>query len=262
VVAPFGYPAKGDWNVIHNFAPWIWGAGGSFLDSTATHSNLANPKTIEGITFYLNLTRDNYNNKSNLDKNTSQISADFDNGQFAFITETVNKAMYLDGPQNLMRSDASIVGRNYACIPLPSSPTPGKATYFVGGSNLGVFHSSKHKREAQALLRYLAARPSAQYQFSRMSGFLPGFNETYNSRYFTENANRRVFREMVQKGRGYPAVPYWAGIETGILAKGFDNIFSLIADAKGEWPEKEIQAEILKMDQETERFIQSELRKK
>ena len=57
-IDPIGYPGKHDWNVIHNLAPWIWGAGGDFLDSTGTESLLATKESINGILFYLSLVRD------------------------------------------------------------------------------------------------------------------------------------------------------------------------------------------------------------
>ncbi len=30
-VEGFGFPGKSDWNIPHNFAPWVWSEGGRFL---------------------------------------------------------------------------------------------------------------------------------------------------------------------------------------------------------------------------------------
>ena len=89
-IAPIGYPGKHDWNVIHNLAPWVWGAGGDFLDSTGSESRLATKESIAGILFYLNLVRDGFNSKKNLTKNTNQVSMDFDEGRLAFWFDVTN----------------------------------------------------------------------------------------------------------------------------------------------------------------------------
>jgi len=213
VVAPLGYPGKNDWNVIHNFAPWIWGAGGDFLDSTATRSAIGSVASVQGILFYLGLVRDGFNERRNLEKNTAQVSSDFDEGRTAFWFDATTKTVYLDRPQYLgggaLRSPAA---RNYACMLPPSSPVSGGARYFIGGSNLAIFKSSQVQRESMALLRYLVGRSDAQFQMARTSGFLPALIETYELPYFREDANRSVFQQMVLQAKPYPAVHYWGEI--------------------------------------------------
>lgn len=262
LVQPIGYPGKNDWNVIHNMAPWIWGAGGGFLDSTATQSNIASKESIRGILFYLNLVKNEFNERRNLEKNTAQVSADFDEGRLAFWLDATTKTIYLDRPQFLGGTGKSAAARNYACILPPTSPN-GNARYFVGGSNLAVFKFSKHPKEAMRLLEYLVGRPDVQMQMSRASGFLPTLKATYDMPYFRENPNRMVFLKMVRQGQPYPSVHYWGEIETTILSRRLGNIFDLVTAAKpNEWPEERIIEEIRETDKEISRYIRQQLEHK
>lgn len=255
-IAPIGYPGKHDWNVIHNLAPWIWGAGGDFLDSTGSESRLATKESIAGILFYLNLVRDGFNSKKNLTKNTNQVSMDFDEGRLAFWFDVTNKTLYLDSPRFLGGSSKNVTARNYSVMLPPTAPAGKSTYYFAGGSNLSVSRFTKHKRSSMALVRYLSSRPDVQLELSRVTGFLPALLSTYEYPYFKEDETRGVFQQMISRLRSYPAVPYWGEIETEILLRRFGNIFDLITlSGDNAWPEKEILSEIRAADSEINRFI-------
>ena len=255
-IDPIGYPGKHDWNVIHNLAPWIWGAGGDFLDSTGTESLLATKESINGILFYLSLVRDGFNSRKNLSKNTNQVSMDFDEGRLAFWFDVTNKTLYLDSPRFLGGSSKNVTARNYSAMLPPVAPEGKTPYYFAGGSNLSVSRYTKHKRAAMALVRYLVARPDVQLEIARVMGFMPALLSTYEYPFFKDDGKRDVFQQMVLHLRSYPAVPYWGGVETEILLRRFGNIFDLITSSPEKvWPEKDIIAEIRAADREVNRFI-------
>ena len=255
-IDPIGYPGKHDWNVIHNLAPWIWGAGGDFLDSTGTESLLATKESINGILFYLSLVRDGFNSRKNLSKNTNQVSMDFDEGRLAFWFDVTNKTLYLDSPRFLGGSSKNVTARNYSAMLPPVAPEGKTPYYFAGGSNLSVSRYTKHKRAAMALVRYLVARPDVQLEIARVMGFMPALLSTYEYPFFKDDGKRDVFQQMVLHLRSYPAVPYWGEIETEILLRRFGNIFDLITSSPEKvWPEKDIIAEIRAADREVNRFI-------
>ncbi len=259
-IFPIGYPGKHDWNVIHNFAPWIWGAGGDFLDSTAHESRLASKESENGILFYLGLVRDGLNNRRNLSRNTNQVSMDFDEGRLAFWFDVTNKTLYLDSPRFLGGSSKNVTARNYSCMLPPSAPPGNEPYYFAGGSNLSVFRFSPHRRAAMALVKYLSARSDVQLSLARLAGFLPALLSTYEYPFFKEDACREVFQQMIFHLRSYPAVPYWGEIETEILLRRFGNIFDLITSSpENVWPEKEILDEIRAADEEVNRFIRRQI---
>ena len=255
-IDPIGYPGKHDWNVIHNLAPWIWGAGGDFLDSTGTESLLATKESINGILFYLSLVRDGFNSRKNVSKNTNQVSMDFDEGRLAFWFDVTNKTLYLDSPRFLGGSSKNVTARNYSAMLPPVAPEGKTPYYFAGGSNLSVSRYTKHKRAAMALVRYLVARPDVQLEIARVMGFMPALLSTYEYPFFKDDGKRDVFQQMVLHLRSYPAVPYWGEIETEILLRRFGNIFDLITSSPEKvWPEKDIIAEIRAADREVNRFI-------
>lgn len=253
IVSPIEYPAKNDWNIVHNFASWIFSAGGSFLTKDLSKSNLLSEETLDGIYFYLDLVKNGFNDYSNLDKTTAGVSADFDQGKTAFIGETTSKFMYLENQFFMQGSSGSV---EYGCIMPPTAKQNQPGKYFLGGSNLGVFSSTNYKRESIALLRYLTTQSDAQFQFSRISGFLPALSETYNMPYFSANKNRVVFQQIVESSVSYPAVSFWSAIETDVLAKRFNNIFNIIASSEGKvWPEAQIYAELEAADKEINNII-------
>lgn len=255
-VSPIGYPGKHDWNVIHNFAPWIWGAGGDFLDSAGTKSLLASPESVAGILFYLSLVRDGFNDRKNLTRNTNQVSLDFDEGRQAFWFDATNKMLYLDSPRFLGGSSKTVTARNYSVMAPPSAPAGRKPYYFAGGSNLAVSKFSGHRRAAVALVHYLSFRVDVQLELFRVTGFLPALLSTYGYPFFKEDSNRDVFWQMIDHLRSYPAVAYWGEIETEILLRRFGNIFDLVtASPEGKWPEAGILKEIQAANNEINSFI-------
>ena len=261
LVSPMEYPAKNDWNIVHNFASWIFSADGSFLSEDLSQSNLLDSKTLDGINFYLDFVKNGYNDYSNLDKTTAGVSTDFDQGKTAFIGETTSKSLYLDNQNFLQGASSQMV--EYGCIIPPTAKKGKPGKYFLGGSNLGVFNTTKSKKEALALLRYLTTQSDVQFQFSRISGFLPALSETYNLSYFSENKNRIVFQKIVENGVGYPAVPFWSSIETDVLVKRFNNIFNIIASSEGkQWPQSRIDAELNAADKEINSIISKDFLKR
>ncbi|MDR2999619.1 MAG: extracellular solute-binding protein [Fibromonadaceae bacterium] len=256
VVNPMAYPAKNDWNIVHNVASWIFSAGGSFLTEDLSKSNLLSQETLDGIHFYLDFVRNGHNDYSNLDKTTAGVSSDFDQGRTAFIGETTSKSMYLDNHNFLQANSNAVAMLKYGCMIPPTAKRGMLGKYFLGGSNLGVFSSTPVKRESLALLRYLTTQSDVQFQFSRVSGFLPSLTETYDLPYFSENKNRKVFQKIVESGVSYPAISSWSAIETDVLAKRFNNIFNIIAGSEGrQWPQSEIDRELRAADTEINNII-------
>jgi multiple sugar transport system substrate-binding protein len=263
VVNPMAYPAKNDWNIVHNLASWVFSAGGSFLSEDLSKSNLLDKQTLDGIHFYLDFVKNGYNDYSNLDKTTAGVSNDFDQGKTAFIGETTSKSMYLEN-QNFLQSNSNAVAMlEYGCITPPTAQKGKQGKYFLGGSNLGVFSSTNYKREALALLRYLTVQSDVQFQFSRISGFLPALSETYELPYFSENKNRKVFQKIVESGVSYQAVSFWSAIETDVLTKRFNNIFNIIAGSEGkQWPKYQIDMELQAADREINGIISKDIQRR
>jgi len=261
IISPMEYPAKNDWNIVHNFASWVFSAGGSFLNKEFTNSNLLDSKTLDGIYYYLNFVKNGYNDYSNLDKTTAGVNNDFDQGKTAFIGETTQRYLYFENQNLLLGPNAQIV--EYGCMVPPTAKKGEAGKYFLGGSNLGIFKTTKIKRESLTLLRYLTTQSDAQLKFSKASGFLPALSETYNLPYFSENKNRKIFQKIVENGMSYPTVPFWSAIENDVLVKRFNNIFNIIASAEGkQWPQNKIDAELSAANNEINIIIGKDVMKR
>jgi len=54
-LAALGMPGKNDWNVVHNFSWWIYGAGGDFVNEEGTQATFSSENALKGIKFYSEL---------------------------------------------------------------------------------------------------------------------------------------------------------------------------------------------------------------
>lgn len=253
VVAPVGFPGKNDWNVVHNFAPWIWGNGGDFLDAAGTKCALGSTESLQGIAFFLDMVRQGLNPKTNLEKNTAQISSEFDAGRVATLFETTTKNIYLNLPPEQGGIGNSPVARNYGVL-VPAAG-PKNRTVFMGGSQLAVFKSSSQPALAKELVRYLTAETAQQLAYTRISGFLPALKTAFEDPWFTQDEKRTVFKDLVQYGRVYPSVPYWGEIETSILTKRLGNLFDIAAEVNGPYSEAAVKTEVEAMVKEVDAVI-------
>ncbi|MBU1026985.1 MAG: sugar ABC transporter substrate-binding protein [Candidatus Margulisbacteria bacterium] len=209
-IAPIGISGKNDWNVIHSLAPWIWMAGGEFLGPDRKTCLLDSDEVFNGISFYISLVRDEYVPIEYLELNTAQVSGNFNDGACG---------MYFDGPyevKTLTRPVAeggaagSMTSRNFAVTGYPKGPK-GRVT-FVGGSNLSIFKNAKNKAGAFKVIQYLTAKKQ-QIAYAKVSGFLPARRDAFDDPFFTEDPNRKVFKDAVFYGRTYPPVPSWGLLE-------------------------------------------------
>ena len=250
-IAPLGFPGKNDWNVVHNLAPWIWNAGGNFLSNDFKSSNLGTHDVAQGLHYYISLVTKGYVPRTCLEKNTSQIENDFNNGSYAVMFDGSNELRGLiTSPEQGGASD-TYVAKRFDIAPYPEGPK-GKAT-FIGGSNLAIFKGSKHKNEAWEVLKYLASK-EAQVDYSKRSGFLPATVEAFEDPYYTEDSRRAVFKETVKDGLTYPSVPAWGLVEP-ILARRFGIMWDYVLESKTSFGIAEIEKILQLADKEVSSIL-------
>ena len=259
-VEPLGLAGKNDWNVAHNIYPWIVGNGGGIVNDLGDSVLLDQEKSIQGVLKFLELIRKGLAPKAYLEKNTAQVSAEFDAGRIASWQETTSKLIYLERPSEMGGAGNSLAARNYVTAPPPAGPAGRQL--FIGGSNLAIFNSSAHKEEAKKLLAFLTADPLAVLEFCKASGMAPALNRVFDDSYFSANPNRALFRELVSAGRPYPAVPYWGELETSILNTRFGNIFDIAAEVGGPYSEAEVRRELSEAAAQARSLIEAQLTNK
>lgn len=225
-VAPIGFPGKNDWNVVHNLAPWIQSAGGGFISDDGKKSLLNTKESLAGVMQYINMVKSGLMPKDFLEKNTAQLSGEFDQGSIATWFEPTSKYVYLTKSPEQGGSANTIGAKNFGVALSPKGPAGRKL--FLGGSNMAIYKVCKHPEEAKKLLTFLATDVEAQIEYFRISGMLPGYKAAFNDPYFESDNIRKVFKEMTLYGKAYPSVPFWAEIETSVLTVKLGELFEYV----------------------------------
>jgi multiple sugar transport system substrate-binding protein len=228
VKAPFAYPGKGDWNVVHNFAPWIWSAGGDMLSADNNKSAFNSDAAVKGAQFYTSLYQQGLVYKEGLEKNSGDIETFWANGDVGSIISgpwvVRNSKM---GRDNGGYND-SITAKNFAVAMIPAGPAGAKP--FVGGANLSILKSSKNGDAAVKVIQYLVSKkPSLQY--ADLTGNIPATLDAQNDPRYTDDANYKVFLQALRDGKSYPQVAAWNSIESA-MQKNLSVLWDDIAAGK------------------------------
>lgn len=223
-ITALGISGKNDWNVTHNLAPWIWGAGGDFIAPDRKKSVVNSKEALNGILYYIGLVQKGYVPIEYLELNTAQVSSNFNNGSCAIYFDGPYEVKTLTTPPAQGGAAGSLTSRNFAVAPYPKGPK-GRYT-FVGGSNLSIFKMAKHPEESFLLLKFLTSK-KAQVDYAKATGFLPARRDAFNDPFFMNDPNRRMFKEAVMYGKTYPCIPAWGLLEP-VLTRRFGIMWEYI----------------------------------
>jgi multiple sugar transport system substrate-binding protein len=207
-IAPFGQPGAKAFDLVHDMMPFVWAAGGSELSSDNKTSTINSPQAEQGVKFMTQLIQDGTFDKSQLERDGTQVENQFKGGHLA---------VWIGGPWVLgsvkRASDdtwSSAARSNVGVAPLPAGPT-GKAFTFLGGSDLMVLKSSKHQDAAWQLLKYMAS-DRVQQAYANLLGMFPA-KASAQKQYGAQTANLKEFLTAVEDGRTYAPIPQWAQVE-------------------------------------------------
>lgn len=223
-VPPLGMPGKNDWNVIHNFAPWIWGAGGEFIAEDNKTSTVNSDAAYEGVKYYSELAKEGLMSISALEKNSAEIESLFNAGEFATIFTGAYEIATL-------RREQPELAEKIGTAPFPAGPK-GRFAFF-GGSGLTVFKTSKNKEAAFKVIEYLMTT-EAQVAYQELCGNLPTVNAAYDTSFISDEPMREAFKAQLESGKAYPSVAGWGPSET-LLQKGLSNVWDNIMGVFGEY---------------------------
>ncbi|ADL52418.1 sugar ABC transporter substrate-binding protein [Clostridium cellulovorans] len=236
-MSALGMPGKNDWNVVHNFAWWVWGAGGQYIQDGKAVIN--SKEAYEGVKFYTELASDGLMPKAALEKNSAEVEALFNQGEYAtifsgaYLAKTIKTEFEKDSTKAL---DPSKVG----IAMVPEGPK-GRFALF-GGSTLAMYKSSKNKPEAAKLLAYLATADS-QVAYAKKHGNLPANAKSFDDKFITDDPLLSVFKQQLQYGKAYPSVPGWAPSE-GLFQKGLSNVWDNVMGVNGAYDPAKTQTEL------------------
>ena len=210
-VSGFAFPGKSDWNIPHNFAPWIWSNGGSFIEQDSSgkwHANILSKETLLGIANYLHFVMDSLVSTESLQSNTAQIAQEFNNGELAFIINTSEIVMQtrIHGTQGGL-SNARIGTDSIIVLPIPRGSTG--SVSFIGGSNLAI-PVNNDRKEALDLLQFLVCDTNLD-AYTKQIGFLPPSKMVLQN--WAQDESYAVLVDALQSGKTYVAIPEWGDLE-------------------------------------------------
>ncbi len=249
---PIGFPGKNDWNVLHNFAPWVWGAGGEMLNPGNTAAVFNSPKAIEGFKFYASLFTKGYTPPDVLELNSAQVDGMFPSGEVAMIISGPWMVKNSRTPEDKGGFAGSVAAENFAVHEIPAGPA-GRFT-FVGGSDLTVWNSSKHQEEAVEFVNFLVSKES-QIRYGGNIGMLPAVKEALADPTFKDDPDYGVFVQAVGHGKSYPAIAAWGPIESAMV-KNLGALWDDVAGVNGPFdPDTMIPARLDAAKQEVDALL-------
>ena len=213
-VRAFAFPGKNDWNIPHNFAPWIWSNGGNFIEKDANgkwKASILTPKTIYGIAKYLSFVLDTLVSTDALQMNTAQIVQHFNAGELAFIVNTSEVIMQtrIEGEKGGLLN-TRIGNDSVMALPIPKG-TDGSICFPTGNK----------KQESLDLLLYLTNDENLD-AYTKQIGMLPASKKVLAN--WSKDDDYKTLVPMLGTGRAYTAIPEWGDIEQ-ILGSMFSAIW-------------------------------------
>ena len=212
----YAFPGKSDWNIPHNFAPWVWSHGGSFIEKDKNgkwRSNILSPHTLEGIAKYISFIIDSLVPTESLQANSAQIAQEFNNGELAFIVSTAEVVMQTRIQSSQGGLASSRIGADgVTVLPFPKGTTG--SVSFVGGSNLAI-PAKNTRKEAIQLLLFLTSDSSLD-DYTKQIGFLPTSRKVLES-WAADEAYKNLVVQL-ETGKTYPALPEWGEIEQSLVS--------------------------------------------
>ena len=221
-VRAFAFPGKSDWNIPHNFAPWIWSNGGNFIEKDNNgkwKAAILTPKTIYGIAKYLSFVLDTLVSTDALQMNTAQIVQHFNAGELAFIVNTSEVIMQtrFEGAKGGL-INTRIGKDSVMALPIPTG-TDGSIS-FIGGSNLAI-PVGNNRPEALELLLFLTNDENLN-SYTKQIGMLPASKKVLKN--WSKDDDYKTLVTMLESGKTYTAIPEWGDIEQ-ILVSMFSAIW-------------------------------------
>jgi multiple sugar transport system substrate-binding protein len=251
-IQAFGVPGKQAYDVVHNFAPFVWDAGGDYVNASGTKATIDADAAVDGVTEYETLAA-KYVDPAVLQKSNSDVEALFGQGAFAVTTDGPWLANQILAPTAQGGfGDGPTAKNGFGTVPLPAGPKDHKV--FFGGSNLAIMKSSKQEQAAYEWVRWLANEGQPTY-VSKV-GMWPARELAASSTQFANNQYMAAFKDQLQYGKAYPMVAAWGPIETA-LVKDFGNLWDQVSTARGPVPRSVVKSDMTQAAQDINAAIQS-----
>ncbi len=164
-------------NYTNAIVSFIWGAGGQVATESGGKwtAELTSPASEAGIKFYADLYLTDHLSPSKYIGQTELGNTGATSGGSNEDFALGKLDMYIDGPWASAEFPANAVDKaNWASFPIPSENGPAPAPAFAGGSDLGVWATSKYKAADWDLIQVMDSETNAT-SFANLQGFFPPF---------------------------------------------------------------------------------------
>ena len=250
-IQAFGIPGKNAYDVVHNFAPWVWDAGGDYVNAAGTKETISQDTSVDGVFQYASLAS-KYVNKAVLQKSNNDVEALFASGQFAVTTDGPWLAQQMVQPTSGGGfADSAATKGGFGTVPYPAGPKDHKV--FFGGSNLAVTKASKNEAAAYEWVRWLTNQGQPTY-VSKV-GMWPARGLSANASVFASDQYDKAFKDQLQFGKSYPMIAAWGPIETA-LVKDFGSLWDQVSQSSGPVPRSVVKDDMTKAGQDITAAIQ------
>ena len=251
-IQAFGVPGKNAYDVVHNIAPWVWGAGGDYVNQDGSKATINSDASVDGVYQYAQLVS-KYEDKAVLQKNNNDVEALFAQGKFAVTTDGPWLAQQMQQPKASGGFADDVAAKaGFATAPYPAGPKDHKV--FFGGSNLAIMKSSKQEAAAYEWVRWLTDKGQPTY-VSKV-GMWPSRGLSANASIFANNKYDTAFKNQLQFGKSYPMVASWGAIE-GALVKDFGVMWDKVSASNGPVSRATIKDLMTTANQDVEAAIQN-----
>lgn len=225
---------------LHDVAPWVWAAGGGFLDPVQNVSRLSAPETVRGLSFFYDLVADGVVPLMGRDT-IAPIGSLFRGDYVMQFCGSWPAGSALKPGHADYRAP---VARQLGVAPFPIGPK-GRYT-FMGGSNLAVSSRCQRSEEAWALVRFLSTRKSQVRHCLGVSA-VPSRLDSLDEVFAPYPRIRSVFLSSLDFARPLHSAVAMGSIERALWHFG-ERVLKLIQDAG--YDERSLRAEIQKTDSE------------
>ena len=174
---PGSYGLGAPSNYTYGIASFIWGAGGQIaVQRGGTWAGeLTSPQSEAGIKFYVGLTTVDHVSPAKYIGQTELGNPGATSGGSNEDFALGKLGMYIDGPWAQAEFPANAVDKaGFASFPVPSENGPNPAPAFAGGSDLGIFATSKYKTADWDLIQLMDSESNSA-SFASLQGFFPPF---------------------------------------------------------------------------------------
>jgi multiple sugar transport system substrate-binding protein len=249
-IQPFGSPGKKAFDLVHHVMPFVWDAGGAELSDDNTKSTIDSAEAAEGVSYFADLLQDGLYDKSQLQRDGTQVENQFKGGRIA---------VWIGGPwtyASTARADdenwVESARKNVGIAPMPTAPGGGEGFTFVGGSNLMMFKSAKNKDAAWEVMKFMSS-DDFQTKYAELLGMFPSRNEPQQA-IAEKDPGYQSWYEAIQQGRTYAPIAQWAQIENAYKAH-FGNILDAAGGVGGSFSPDTVTDELAAASEEADALL-------